>query len=173
MTDADWNKEFDHKSVSGTCMRICTRLEIEHGLQTGDWPDHNFLNWRSKKQADQVADSTESSETAAACLGVRDLMWQRNVLDELGILANNSRGILLLDNSTLVVNLNNGKITTNTRHYGRNVSFLIHEIESLKLTVCWIPAKQNWANQLTKSLPPGQTTAEASHLMGNANWPPL
>ena len=132
-------------------MLICTRQEIEHGLRTGEWPDHNVLNWRSKKQAEQVADSTESSETAAACLGVRDLMWKRSVLEEPDVLSENSCGILLLDNKTLVVNLNNGKITRNTRHYGRNVSFLIHEIDSFKLIVRWIPSSLNWSNQMTKS----------------------
>jgi hypothetical protein len=84
-----------HKSVSGTYMLICTRQEIEHGLRTGEWPpDHNVLNWRSKKQAEQVADSTESSETAAVCLGVRDLMWERNILEKLDVLSDNSCGIL-------------------------------------------------------------------------------
>ena len=73
----------------------------------------------------------------------------------------------------LVVNPNNGKITRNTRHYGRNASFLIHEIDSSKLIVRWIPTTLNRSNQMTKSLSPSQTKTEASHVMGCADWPPL
>jgi hypothetical protein len=143
---------------------------MEHGLRTDDWPEFNFLGWRSKKQADLVADSTVSAETAAACVGVRDLMWQRNVFQEIGVLARNSKGVLLSDNAGLVVNLHNNKITTSMRHYARNVAFLCHEVESNRLEPRWIKSRQNWANQLTKSLPPQPTSEEASHLMGFAEW---
>ena len=172
MADADWSKEFDYKSVSGTCMRICTISELKHGIQTGDWPDYNYLNWRSKKQASFVADSTEASETMASCVGTRDVMFQRNVLEELGILARNSQGVLLNDNKALIVNLNNGKCTTNMRHYGRNIAFLLQQMDLGTIIVHWIATSLNCANQMTKSLPPSETTREASRLMGRAKWPP-
>jgi hypothetical protein len=153
MTDADWNREFDRKSVSGTRMRVCTVMEMEHGLRTGEWPDFNFFSWRSKKQADLVADSTVSAETAAACVGVRDLMWQRNVFQEIGVLARNSRGVLLSDNAGLVVNLHNNKITTSMRHYARNVAFLCHEVESSRLEPRWIGSRQKWAMRILRIQP--------------------
>ena len=171
MTDADWSREFDRKSVSGTCMRVCTVHEIQHGMETGRWPEFNFLNCRSKKQADMVADSTVSAETAAGCVGVCDVMWQRNVLEELDILANNSTAITLFDNSTLVVNLHNHKITSSARHYASNIGFLCHPIDTEIITPRWIEGSRNWSNQFTKSLAPGPTVTKALHLMGFAEWP--
>lgn len=153
-SDADWSKEFDWKSVSGTVMRICFPEEIKYAVTTKDYSKlmFNCISYQSKKQSDHVADSSMMSETVGGCVLMRGMMWGRDLLHELQLLPSNSKGIMFNDNKGLIVNLHNFRITTKMRHYGRSIAFLIHEVENGRIHPIWIPSDRNLANQLTKNM---------------------
>ena len=171
-SDADWSKEFDWKSVSGTVMRICFPEEVQYAVKTKDYSQlvYNCIAYQSKKQSDHVADSSMMSETVAGCVMMRGMMWARGLLEEMQLLAENSKGIMFNDNKGLIVNLHNFRITTKMRHYGRSIAFLIHEVENGRISPIWIPAIKNLANQLTKNLPQTEMDQQSQWLMAYAEW---
>lgn len=164
-TDADWNKEWGNKSVSGTILQLAFPEQVAHGKRTGMFGNFNVLSYRSKKQAELVADSTLASETAAGCVGVKDGMYFKNFLTELGMLFTN-KNLLLSDNKAFVLNVNNYKIPPSMRHYGLKIAFIFHEVEGNDLEVWWTTGASMMANQLTKQLPPGEALVEALRVMG-------
>jgi hypothetical protein len=167
-SDADWNKEFDRKSVSGTCLSIRFPSEIPQALATGGASlDANFINYRSKKQADQVATSTESSEAVAAVVEVLDAKWLSGALQELDLLLNGSKNILFIDNKDLLINLNEYKIPTALRHEALKFAIIFEEVEQGRLQPWFTPSEDNVADLQTKNLSNVLRMKHANKMMGN------
>jgi hypothetical protein len=94
-SDADWDKEFDHVSVSGHVMQICAPSERDavqnspSGVEP-TLPKYNVISWFSRKQRDHVAMSSEDAETTAAVPSGHLIQWARGLFDELHLISKTS-----------------------------------------------------------------------------------
>jgi hypothetical protein len=150
-TDADWNKEWDCRSVSSWFMRLCLPEELEHAKKTGIWPVHNFISAKSRKQAKLVADSTTTSETAALAEACKDLMWMRNMLEEADML-DDGPSPSLCDNSGVVLNTNENRWPTPMRHHALKFAIIEDCLDNGVVQVFKIPTADNVSDMGTKDL---------------------
>jgi len=170
--DADWAKESDSKSVSGWVMSFVTPEQVDHFKTTGDIPQNNIARWASKKQADHVADSTESAETVAAVAAAKDMMWIRSLLKEIGLMPEDYRpSILSGDNRSTLISIEDEKVTATNRWSARKTAFVRNAKKVGDLIPWWTPTKKNPADGFTKYLEVAQHTLCFRNYMGEADVP--
>jgi hypothetical protein len=180
-TDSDWDKEFDHVSVSGHVMQICTpiqrdMIESSPSGENPPLPMHNILSWFSRKQRDHVATSSEDAETTAALPSVQQTMWARGLFNELSFTATSVAGttqtsverpwLLLCDNSATVANLHSGKISKGNQHNARHFAYVRNEVKLRHILPWKVDTKINKADLMTKVLPLNDHYRHVSTMIG-------
>jgi transposase InsO family protein len=136
-SDASWGGDGDdEKSVSGFLAMI------------GDGAP---VTWTSRKQR-EVALSSMESELIAAVQGVQDAKWLRNLLEELGVIGDDTTVPLFVDNEALLPYIKNGATSTRTRHVNRRYHFVRDNVERGEVELVWVQSESQLADLLTKPL---------------------
>ena len=149
--DADWCKDLESISVSGVLMSLHLPTEITTALRTDDWPHFNVVGWKSIKQ-DFVALSPAESETGAIAHGVKEVVWMRNVLEEVGVLNPTRPSYILGDNNASILNTNHMRISSAMRHAARLASFTHSHVRDGHIEMRKIGTMVNTSDALTKML---------------------
>jgi hypothetical protein len=134
--DADWaNDRGDRKSISGWVTKL----------------NGSPISWSSKKQR-TVALSTCEAELYALCEAVKEILWLKGLMDELG-LKTPSPSIVHCDNQSTVQVSKNGVKSERTKHIDVKYNFIVDTISSGVIKSQWISTTQQQADLFTKPLP--------------------
>ena len=134
-SDSDWGTDtLDHKSILG------------YIFQLAGGP----VAWSSKKQT-SVALSSMEAEYVAMSHCVREALWLRNLLDELGLLRDYPISIHA-DNLSAISHVKNHMATTRSRHIDIRLHFIHDAIDDRLITIDYRESKENAADILTKPL---------------------
>ena len=166
--DADWCKDHDSISVSGVLMSLHLPSEITTALRTDAWPHFNVVGWKSIKQ-DFVALSPAESETGAVAHGVKDVVWLRNVLEEIGVLNNSRPTYILGDSNASILNTNHMKISSAMRHAARLASFTHSHVRQGHIEMRKISTVVNTSDALTKLLDHATSERHCSNVLQYAD----
>ena len=136
-SDADWaGDRSDRKSTTGTVIKIAGGL----------------IFWRSAKQTG-VALSTTEAEYIAVSETAKKLVAIRGILMELGVLPDDYKFPILVDNNGAIAASNGEKVTRNARH----IDIRYHHVRDLVakgvIDVLYTPSSKMTADGLTKPLP--------------------
>jgi hypothetical protein len=110
------------------------------------------LHYKTGKQSDFVAQSSEAAETKACATLVLTITWLRSILTELGLLAVRPTYVLI-DNSTTLLNADVGRITLKNRSYGCAVSDINLQVSQKRIKLFKVSSEFNYADYFTKLLP--------------------
>jgi hypothetical protein len=130
----------DRKSTSG------------HLITLGTSP----IIWQTKKQP-IVALSTTEAEYIAATSAVTEIMWLRNLLEELNLLQD-SPTTLYQDNKSTIMQISKSVIHSRTRHLDVRYHFIKEQVCSNIIKIQHIPTNEMLADIFTKGLPIQQHT---------------
>ena len=134
-TDVNWvGSPSDRKSTSRYCSYI--------------WG--NLVTWRSKKQA-LVARSSAEAEFLALALGICEGICLKRLLNELKIGASDSIRIMC-DNMSAIAIAKNPIHHDRTKHVEIDRHFISEKIESMMISLNYVPSRQQETNILTKAL---------------------
>jgi hypothetical protein len=134
--DSDWAGDvIDRKSTSGYIVKLCGMI----------------ISWRSGKQ-DCLATSTVVAEYIAASTATKEVIWLRNLLEELGYMQKKPT-IMKMDNSGAKNLANNEMISQKTKHIDIKYHSIQEELKAQKLKLEFIPGRWNTADIFTKGLP--------------------
>jgi hypothetical protein len=140
--DADWaGDKATRKSTTGWMAKV-----------GGD-----LVSWASKKQRTVALSSTEA-ELYAESAAFQELLWQRGLLTELGLLAPGpsvARG----DNQSTLAVTKNGIKGERTKHVDIRHCFVTDCIENGDVKLEWVETKNQQADIFTKALPAPQFLA--------------
>jgi transposase InsO family protein len=133
--DADWaNCPVDRKSVYGWVAKV----------------NGNSISWASKKQR-TVAQSTCEAELYAEAEGIKEVLWLRGLLKELGLsVATGSR--VFRDNQSTIAISQNGIRSERTKHVDVKYHFITETVASGQVQLQWIPTRDQEADLFTKAL---------------------
>jgi hypothetical protein len=133
--DADWaNCPVDRKSVYGWVAKI----------------NGNPISWASKKQR-TVAQSTCEAELYAEAEGIKEVLWLRGLLKELGLsVATGSR--VFGDNQSTIAISQNGIRSERTKHVDVKYHFITETVASGQVKLQWVPTRDQEADLFTKAL---------------------
>lgn len=133
-SDADWGEDkHDRKSISGV---LC----LVYGAP---------IIWSSKKQH-RVSASTTEAEYYAAGDTIRNLIWLRNLLRDVGIIAENP--ITLHCDNQSCVKLVLKENTKRSKHFDIDYHFVKDEVKKGTIIMNYVPTEINPADLLTKPL---------------------
>jgi transposase InsO family protein len=133
-TDADWaGDKGDRKSTSGLAVFVGGSL----------------VTWLSKKQ-DSVALSTMEAEYMAASRGVQEILWFRQLLEELKELVD-VRIILKCDSSSAINFMENDLLVGRAKHIDIRYHFIKDEIKNKLIRVKYCKTEEMVADILTKA----------------------
>jgi hypothetical protein len=133
--DADWaNSKTDRKSVSGWVAKL-----------NGD-----VISWSSKKQR-TVALSTCEAELYAEAEAIKEVLWLRGMLKELG-LHTQLGSIIYGDNQSAIAVSKNGIKGERTKHVDIKYHFVTETVERGDVVLKWIPTTEQQADIFTKAL---------------------
>jgi hypothetical protein len=134
--DADWaNSKVDRKSISGWVAKL-----------NGD-----PISWSSKKQR-TVALSTCEAELYAEGEAIKEVLWLRGLLAELGLHAATGSRIYGDNQSTIAIS-QNGIKGERTKHVDVKYHFITETVESGAVKLQWVPTTEQQADIFTKALP--------------------
>ena len=133
--DADWASDLSRKSISGYVFTIAG----------------GAVTWSSKKQP-RVALSTPEAKYVAATQAVKQLLWHRNLFQELD-LPHENPAILRTDNQAAISISKNPEFHAQTKHFDIDLHFLRDHVETGTLKLEYVPSKENLADIFTKPLP--------------------
>jgi hypothetical protein len=133
-SDSTYASDEDAKSVTGYSTTLCGATISE----------------KSKGQTATTLSVTES-ELVAACDCVQDLLFEKRVLESLGLKVETPM-ILQVDNKGVMDLANNWSVGGRTRHITVRTNFLRELKEQGLLQVEWIPTTENSADLFTKNL---------------------
>jgi hypothetical protein len=133
--DADWaNCPVERKSVYGWVAKV----------------NGNPISWASKKQR-TVAQSTCEAELYAEAEGIKEVLWLRGMLKELGLsVATGSR--VFGDNQSTIAVSQNGIRSERTKHIDVKYHFITETVESGQVKLQWVPTHDQQADLFTKAL---------------------
>lgn len=135
-TDADWaNCPADRKSVYGWVAKV-----------NGD-----PISWASKKQR-TVALSTCEAELYAEAEGIKEVLWLRGLLKELGLHVSTGSRVYGDNQSTIAVS-QNGVRSERTKHVDVRYHFVTETVRSGQVKLQWVPTRDQQADIFTKALP--------------------
>eukprot|EP00052_Salpingoeca_macrocollata_P029827 m.307284 g.307284 ORF g.307284 m.307284 type:complete len:509 (-) comp23022_c5_seq5:537-2063(-) len=147
-TDASWNSEARRRSTSGFVF-----------LMTG-----GAVSWRTKMQS-VAALSTAESEYYAMAEAVREVLFLRNLLMELGC-PQRSPTSLLEDNQATIKIATNAMTTSRTKHIDLRQHFVRDVITAGDVVLEYCPTADMVADELTKALSKAQHVALRGFMMG-------
>lgn len=134
-TDADWaNDSSDRKSVTGYCFKLFNGL----------------ISWSSKKQTIVTLSSTES-EFVAVCAASCELIYIKNLLDELNISISIPIS-LYEDNQSTIKLLENFENNKRCKHIDVKFHFVVDLINNGIINVKYVCTNEQLADVFTKSL---------------------
>ena len=149
--DASWANDLeDRKSTSGCIVLICD----------------SAVTWFSRKQT-SVALSTTEAEYVAASSCVQEVLWARQLLDDIGFKQLMATKIME-DNQGCIKLAKNFRTDTRTKHIDIRHHFLRDKINSKEIEMVYCPTEDMAADVLTKALPGPQFT-KLRETLGLAN----
>jgi hypothetical protein len=133
--DADWGSNEHRKSISGYVFTIAG----------------GAIAWSSKKQA-RVALSTAEAEYAAAVHATKQVLWVRNLYQELG-LPTDTPSIVQSDNQAAIAISHHPEFHARTKHIDIDMHFLRDHVKDGTIDTVYVPTESNLADIFTKPLP--------------------
>ena len=97
--------------------------------------------------------STAEAEYIAATEAVKDVVWLRNFLTELGF-EQAAPSQLFEDNQACVAMVNNHVVTGRNRHFCVKMAWLRQQVANKVVRLVFVASKNNVADLFTKVLPP-------------------
>jgi len=147
--DADWaNDRNDRRSVSGWVVKL----------------DGDVVSWSAKKQG-TVAQSTCEAELYAEGAAINEVLWQRGLLGELGVLVADG-SVVHGDNQSTIAVSKNGVKSERTKHIDIKWHFIMEKVKEGIVQLVWISTDKQQADIFTKPLPRVQFEALRKCLMG-------
>lgn len=135
-SDADWaNCVETRRSISGGC-----------GLVFG-----NLVSWFSRKQSSVTLSSTES-ELISLCEGVKEEIWLKRLLADLGVTVMNNC-IIYEDNQSVLKLIKMSNWTSKrSKHVDMQYRFIVEKFVNRDFIFKYVMSNQQLADILTKSL---------------------
>jgi len=134
-TDADWGSSTDRKSTSGYVFVLAG----------------GAISWSSKKQ-ETVALSTAEAEYIAATHAAKQILWQRNLFNELEI-DQPETSTLLTDNQAAISISHHPVSHARTKHIDIKFHFLRDLVKNNIIKTTYISTHDNLADLFTKGFP--------------------
>jgi hypothetical protein len=169
--DSDWAKDWDAVSVSGWILSLHFPDEITEGFHTGQWPHYNVVGYRSRKQSQHVAKSSESAEMCATSDASNDSEYMFHLLTEIGLMQITDPPVPFLgDNSATILNVNRNQSRPKSRHL--NILFqslrLLARGPNPRVLGYWIASAENQADMMTKMQTPQLLAKHSGRVCGDA-----
>ena len=133
--DADWGSNEHRKSISGYVFTIAG----------------GAVAWSAKKQV-RVALSTAEAEYASAVHAVKQILWVRNLYQELG-LPMETPSVLRCDNQSAIAISHHPEFHARTKHIDIEMHFLRDHVREGTIDTIYVPSEENLADIFTKALP--------------------
>ena len=134
-TDANWHGSVvDRRSTSSYCTSVGS----------------NLVTWRSKKQ-NVVARSSTEAEFRSVALGICEVLWIRQLLEELKI-SSTLPMKLCCDNKTTILIAHNLVLHNRTKHVEVDKHFIKEKLENGLICMLYIPTTEQVADMLTKGI---------------------
>ena len=150
-TDSDWvGNQTDRRSTSGYFTFV----------------EGNLVTWRSKKQK-VVARSSAEAEYRGMAHGVCELLWVKQVLQDLGIDYGTSME-LHYDNKAVIEIAHNLVQHDRTKHVEVDIHFIKENLDGKIIQLPFVQSEDQLANILTKSVS-GRTFYDAIDKLGMIN----
>ena len=147
-TDASWDSTQDAKSFTGLLL----------------YRNKDLIHWRSKKQATVALSSTES-ELEAMLEGVKEVIWCKDLLDEIG-LGDGVKKFIKCDNLNAVRLANGGSFKTKTKLLNRKCYYIREAVINENLEVSHVPSGEMTADCLTKPLSGAKLLKNVQKILG-------
>ena len=132
---------------------------IQHGDSKSQLGFALFLNLssgtvcaRSAPRDTTVSLSSTDAEIKAVKLALREIIWFRGFLAELGF-AQHEPTVLMVDNTAAIALATEYQLTRRSAHMTVTLNFIHEHVENGTIALCNINTDNNVANVLTKALP--------------------
>jgi hypothetical protein len=134
-TDSDWaNDKEDRHSITGWLVKL----------------NDDIISYSSKKQVN-IATSSAEAELYAEASGIKEVIWLKGLLMELGL--NVQMNIVVYcDNQSTISISNNGLTSERTKHIDVQYKFIKYFINNGLVKPVWISTDKQQADILTKQL---------------------
>ncbi|TPX73796.1 DNA-directed DNA polymerase [Chytriomyces confervae] len=113
----------------------------------------NLVSWRSRKQK-TVALSSMEAEVNALVDVVKEVMWLRELLTDLGV--SGIKTVVYEDNQAAIASSKNAIVNDRTRHMLGKTTFVREAIKEHNIELVFIPTKDQKADGLTKAKGPSE-----------------
>jgi Reverse transcriptase (RNA-dependent DNA polymerase) len=167
--DSDWSKEWCMHSVGGMVCQLVSEQEMITQAETGFKPLHNVIGYHSKKQIDQIANSTAAAESIAIVPAANTLYWGRGLLFEAKLLYE-VPSLLFCDNTAAIVNTMESRNHPQMRHLARQLRTNELRVEDGTLVMRFVKTFDNISDQMTKQLDKINTERQRDSIMGEADF---
>ena len=147
--DASWGSKVDGRSTSGYIVKI------------NDGP----VSWSSKKQPTQALSTAEAEYMAVGAV-TQEVIWMRNLLDEMGFPQKNAT-VVHCDNEPAIRIASDDVHHARTKHINIRHHFVRDHISDGVVALKWVRSALQQADILTKALGPKQFAKNARDLLGD------
>ncbi|KAF8715625.1 Reverse transcriptase (RNA-dependent DNA polymerase), partial [Rhizoctonia solani] len=149
-SDADFASQYGRKSITGSIVMMGGAA----------------ISWVSKRQP-SVSLSTMEAEFIALCTTAKEIISVRQFLDDLGISHDTpTTSPIFCDNQAAIEAVHNPTHKTRAKHIDIAYNFIRDKIHQMKITVSFIPTRDNLADPFTKPLNYNQHWYLANSFLG-------